>query len=637
MALDNCKLVGSGGLPNKVEVTATENVNNIPDQTLFIIPDEGFTVAAEDFSVFNVTYGANGNSLVYNPSGDIDIITLSNTTTAHSIDNKVKVVVNLVNSFSISSNTTVPIDLDGKGVEITSTIDVIPHIRNVAYSMPYPNLTVTIDKVSDNPPVINNTSKLTHDHVNVPFDITYLPCTIQANTPTKIATITVDSPASPGGGAFWSMVTPPYIDSIGGEASYGLSGVLKFELVEIVSSQVVQNNGAITKRVYELFYQNHESHNFSWPSNYHAIGTSAYTDACELVLTRPLYINPLESSTGNTIDFINMHDDIIIADGDVPDKTIDDGNVSLVNIGSLNPSGVYFNNDVGIITKSTEDEPNIISIQGTPGSQFTLLLQEDGHTKSGNGGLPTGTQTIPESGVFKTAMTDIEENLVGRGGGTATKNFDLTIQAVGTSAVSQSAGRAQQKPNTTIASGDANSITLRYVQPIGVANVKVTGSASGNIGTNTVVDTANTTNGADGSNCLAAQITGVGMSLVETQSHLPNVHEFVDFTMTRSGINNRVNSCVITGRVYFYKFGSSDVNINIDFNDIFEEDSNKSPIEFVVKSGKTNPTGAVTANVIANQSENLGDFALLPVTNPVTTAASKGVEFQITDLVASVT
>ena len=575
MALDNCKLVGSGGLPNKVEVTATENVNNIPDQTLFIIPDEGFTVAAEDFSVFNVTYGANSNSLVYNPSGNIDTITLSNTTTAHSLDNKVKVVVNLINSFSISSDTVLPIDLDGKGIEITSTIDVIPHIIDTAYDMPYPNLTLTIEKVSDNPPVINNTSKLTHSHTVAPYDVTYLPCTIQANTPTKIATITVDSPASPGNGIQFGQVTPPYIDTIGGEASYGLSGVLKYELVEVVSSQVVQSNGAITKRVYELFYQNHESHNFPWPSSYQNFGTTAYTDACRLVLTRPVFINPLESTTGNTIDFINMHDDIIIEADSVPDKTIDDGNISLFDTSNLNPNGVYFGSDIGIITKATEDEPNIISIQGTPGSQFTLLLQEDSHTKSGNGGLPTGTQTIPESGVFKTAMTDIEENLAGRGGGTATKNFDLTIQEVGTSAVSQSAGRAQQKPETSIATGDANSIVLRYVQPIGLAKIKLTGSASSTIGTNTQVDTSNTTNttglgGADPDNaakCRGAEISGVGMSLVETQTQLnasgvQTAFDEVDFTMTRSGTNGRANSCVITGKILFNKFGNADLNID---------------------------------------------------------------------------
>ena len=248
-----------------------------------------------------------------------------------------------------------------------------------------------------------------------------------------------------------------------------------------------------TKRVFDLFYQNNDSHNFSWPSSYETAGSMAHTDACKLALARPILVNALESSTDNTIDLINMHDDIPIDLGNVPDKVVDDGNVTLFDTGNiLNPTHGVFAGDIGTITKATEDEPNLISIQGTPGTQFTLSLLENNTTKSGNGGLPTGTQTIPESGVFKTAMNDVEENIAGRGGGTATKNFDLIIQAVGTSAVSQSAGRAQQVG--AIGTGDANSVKLRYVQPVGVAKIKLTGSASSTIGTNTQVDVSNTTN-----------------------------------------------------------------------------------------------------------------------------------------------
>tara|TARA_R110001599_G_scaffold19323_1_gene74043 strand:- start:1153 stop:3192 length:2040 start_codon:yes stop_codon:yes gene_type:complete len=117
MALTNCTI-------NSVSVTATSGVANIADQILYIVPDEGFTVSAVDFDVSNVTSAALNTTLVWthNPSatpsitiaeGDIDSITLSNTTTAHTVGNKVKVLVNLADDYSITYNAQLTIDIDG--------------------------------------------------------------------------------------------------------------------------------------------------------------------------------------------------------------------------------------------------------------------------------------------------------------------------------------------------------------------------------------------------------------------------------------------------------------------------------------------------------------------------------------------
>ena len=117
MALTNCTI-------NSVSVTATSGAADIANQILYIVPDEGFTVSAVDFDVSNVTSAALTTTLVWthdpsaSPSitiaeGNIDSITLSNTTTAHTVGNKVKVLVNLADDYSITYNSQLTIDIDG--------------------------------------------------------------------------------------------------------------------------------------------------------------------------------------------------------------------------------------------------------------------------------------------------------------------------------------------------------------------------------------------------------------------------------------------------------------------------------------------------------------------------------------------
>jgi len=119
MALNNCTI-------SNTSVEATSGATDITNQVLYIIPDLGFTVSAIDFSVDNISYAGNVNSLVWTDGvnsvalpntgvvGDtIDTITLSNTSSAHVIGNKVKVEVNLDNAYSISSDTSLVIDIDG--------------------------------------------------------------------------------------------------------------------------------------------------------------------------------------------------------------------------------------------------------------------------------------------------------------------------------------------------------------------------------------------------------------------------------------------------------------------------------------------------------------------------------------------
>ena len=149
MALTNCKLIGSGGLPNKVVIEGVPSgsaVGNLASAIFNIIPDEGFVIDAEDFNVDNVSFATNG-SLTYTDGtngvnflgGGITSLTLENTYIGGELGNKVKVTVDINNSYNVSSDANLTIDIDGAGKPYNPTIDVIPHIVDTAPVMPYPN------------------------------------------------------------------------------------------------------------------------------------------------------------------------------------------------------------------------------------------------------------------------------------------------------------------------------------------------------------------------------------------------------------------------------------------------------------------------------------------------------------------
>lgn len=106
MALTNCTI-------NSVSVTAASGVTDIANQILYIVPDEGFTVSKIDFSVGDITHASNSSDTWTIAGSTIDTITLSNTTTAHTVGNKVKVEINLDDTYSIAADTNLTIDIDG--------------------------------------------------------------------------------------------------------------------------------------------------------------------------------------------------------------------------------------------------------------------------------------------------------------------------------------------------------------------------------------------------------------------------------------------------------------------------------------------------------------------------------------------
>ncbi len=115
MALINCSINSASLTKTGGQAIGSDNA------TLTITPNVGYVVEAVDFSVSNVSYASNGNSLTWTngqngvslPTG-VTSVTLANSTSANTVGNTVIATVDLTDSFVMpSSDTTLIVDIDG--------------------------------------------------------------------------------------------------------------------------------------------------------------------------------------------------------------------------------------------------------------------------------------------------------------------------------------------------------------------------------------------------------------------------------------------------------------------------------------------------------------------------------------------
>jgi hypothetical protein len=100
MALTNCTINSASRT-----VDINQPLGNEPDVDLFITPDQGYLVSADDF--------ANNTVADFR----INSILLVNSTSAYAEDNKVKVIIDLKDAFEPSGDENIVIDIDGKAVK----------------------------------------------------------------------------------------------------------------------------------------------------------------------------------------------------------------------------------------------------------------------------------------------------------------------------------------------------------------------------------------------------------------------------------------------------------------------------------------------------------------------------------------
>ncbi len=135
MALTNCKKISD------VSITVSKDQNlGSTDAVMFIDPiDSNYIVAAADFQ--NNTSGLSTYiNTSNNSNGFVNGIKLSDTTTPYASDNRIRIDIDLLDTFSPSSNTELTIDIDGSAIHVN---DLTFSIAGSYYFQQQGNISIT--------------------------------------------------------------------------------------------------------------------------------------------------------------------------------------------------------------------------------------------------------------------------------------------------------------------------------------------------------------------------------------------------------------------------------------------------------------------------------------------------------------
>jgi len=266
MALTNCSI-------NSTSEVVPQDQGNIISQTLYIVPDNGYLISAVDFSVADRSYTNNSSSLefVNGINGvilDIAInsITLSNTTNVGATDNKVKVIVDFENGYTMpGADTVLTIDIDGEAVS-----DGLIDLRAVLL-------------VSDTQPEFNISTSaatnITYEQTDgtglasSTYDRVYLSTTenVEPGAQIKLATITVTT--GHGGYENYHLSPEPYLGQVDGEGVY-METPFAIDKFDITNLQTTYNgDGLLQSYIFDLMFTDDiDLSNNPWSANYSTLG-----------------------------------------------------------------------------------------------------------------------------------------------------------------------------------------------------------------------------------------------------------------------------------------------------------------------------------------------------------------------------
>jgi hypothetical protein len=481
---------------------------------------------------------------------------------------------------------------------------------------------VAINKVDDDPPIIDNTDQKTYTATAGEYasNITYLPCTIQPNEWTKIGTIVVTSDQHPANGSIghWHMKDLPYLENL----TAGGTGLPLYELVRtynLTTAEEIDADSGATKRMdFDIMFKDYNSHELvggEWPSNYDAVASRDDSIGVRLVVPRPFLFYDIISE--NVIEVIDLGDFGVtaadIAAGEVlepvPNKVIETGSDPLIPI-PLNPGNAFMPNAVGTINKVVEEAPNPITIQGTPGAQFQLEFVEGNFagtsTNKSTGGSDDATGgkwatsevvdgvtevtpktfTIPDSGKWVGALTNVPQIAATNDG----KEFELKVTAVN-STISTSAGKPQSVGN--INAIENNNAVYKFTQPCSDVNITIKLKATGHIAADSQPKAGEY--GVVGNEHILVNINGFGTSSVDSASYQ------AFFTATIEGTGSYVGEeAVLTGDIELVKFPNTDLTLEFDWDTFLNRgtpwSSKNTPSDFISEGlSDTTPQAEVGA------------------------------------------
>ena len=404
MALINCEIVRDS------KVAQISGEGGITAYELYIKPQRGFYVAAKDF-VDNTydTYSSYVQGII--DFGSEGKLGLTDTTTPYAVDNEVKITVNLFEDYSITEDTTLSIDIDGRA-SITPSVVVYLHVFEDVSAKTLGDVAITLeDGVTTSSTV--STASLMGGLTRHQF--TYAG---QVGVETKVATLVlkaVDDPATTT--VNFLQTTYNAWPDFFGFADFAHVDDYRFVYTPhpgIGSNDVSINTESGLKpseKYFEIWYTPRDV--FSAGYGY-AAGDSS-------------------TSLNSNVDF-RLYAEIATSEAATRTRSIT--NVT-TNLGSL-PSGSFNVIPSGGITASA---PPVVKIYGTPGAMFEIEFKETKVVEGGSSGrsintgavdffggiipnMPTGFVTIPRSGLYSFKMPDIASFTT-----TGRKEFEMKIIA----------------------------------------------------------------------------------------------------------------------------------------------------------------------------------------------------------------
>jgi len=503
------------------------NNTHAPSQLLYISPNEGYTMSAS-----NVTPGSN-------PTG-ITSITKADTTSAGATDNKVLITVDIDNAHTVSGNSIINLDITAAATAITDYGLVRPAIiENAEHALIDTEVTMV-----GNSGVSVLTEKSNVNNV----DTHYFNSEVPFNTWTKIGTVTVDADND------YTIVYPPYLVSNGSE-----EGLSKFDLIQTSVSEPV--DGIIAQYEFDLMFKDTGATGFVWPSGWLA---SAITDP--------------EMSAVLSVKTILV--DVPEYDYVVDGVDLGGGTEDVTSGSDIIPSG-----GVGTYDDTEySDEPFDIVFSGSDGAEVTIEVTE----VSGDTDVTTEATGNNSSTVYTMSDLGFVNIPLGFEPSTTTKEFDVTISGVNTTAILSQVEKTSTGAHTPYSGASTSSATNRYIQ-LGSTDVNV--------------DIISTGFDTETSNDHTTKTAGPLSSISGRE---------VGFTIIREDSNSN-NKAKITGDIFYERMGYKTKTFTLDFEDWFDYDENNK--NFTVKPtlpssvlDTTNTVGAVvtiknlTPTVVNSQS-----------------------------------
>lgn len=549
MALTNCSI-------DSTSAVIAQGQGNIASQVLYVSPDPGWVVSATDFRVANVSYSSNSSSLVFTNGVNgvvldaaIYSITLADTTIAGLADNKIKVTVDLTGYIMLNADTTLTIDIDGNAIDASlinlRAILLEPDLLHTTTTVVAESHITYFDLDDGSVPGIYDRNYFTTDNSIEPgVQIKLAEVTIQVNT-----------------GSYPNhQITPVSLAGVDGS----FEGTDKFEILNVVETYY-SDNLLQTYKFDLMFTDDVDLSNNPWASDYTTTGQYFPNVTTRLLFSTEEITRPV---TGNVID--NVHTNFYVVDLHpsgfiIPDSgSLDDDKLTVVG-----DAGATFDVDIvettaGGTFNHLDGFPASYTLPSGPGKTEVSIPVEFASV----GSLAERTYSLTMTGTSDTIMGKHTEINGSRNNANANNTVTNTFTQYKNPTIKVEGANSDGRLNWSAVTKGPTVVTQVGVAGMNVDNLSWRSDSKGNTsvdftleltGTGTFVVDKQPVGFTSGDDNTSSSFT----ESVTDHSNVISIHSLV----ARQHTN--YDYAEITGTIDFESYGTKDVTLTIDMQDIF--------------------------------------------------------------------